>query len=124
MLVKYGRYAETKGNEPSQSESRSSLLPDQRILVRFIVFILAFIFFISDIPEITDADMAFQAEESRASDDSEKPFIKQYRLFHASFAQFCYTGAQIAIARYVKAINKMTACSTRCARLTHVQLLH
>ncbi|KAK7732432.1 hypothetical protein SLS63_005111 [Diaporthe eres] len=70
------------------------------------VFILAFIFFVSDIPEITDADMAFQAEESRASEDSDKPFIKQYRLFHASFAQFCYTGAQIAIASYF--INYVT----------------
>ncbi|KAK2606824.1 hypothetical protein N8I77_005549 [Diaporthe amygdali] len=70
------------------------------------VFILAFVFFVSDIPEITDADMAFQAEESRASADSDKPFIKQYRLFHASFAQFCYTGAQIAIASYF--INYVT----------------
>lgn len=62
------------------------------------VFILAFCFFIARIPEITDADMAFQAEET-GSADSDKPFKKQYRLFHASFAQFCYTGAQIAIAR-------------------------
>lgn len=61
------------------------------------VFILAFCFFMATIPEITDADMAFQAEET-GSPDSDKPFIKQYRLFHASFAQFCYTGAQIAIA--------------------------
>lgn len=63
------------------------------------VFILAFVFFMAHIPEITDADMAFQAEESQASADSSKPFIKQYRLFHAAFAQFCYTGAQVAIAR-------------------------
>lgn len=51
------------------------------------------------IPEITDADMAFQAEEAEA-DGSVKPFRKQYRLFHATFAQFCYTGAQVAIAGY------------------------
>lgn len=82
------------------------------------VFILAFIFFMSDIPEITDADMAFQAEESRASEDSDKPFIKQYRLFHASFAQFCYTGAQIAIARYVGAMNIET---TACNGSSHLQ---
>lgn len=63
------------------------------------VFVLAFVFFMSNIPEITDADMAFQAEESHASADNAKPFRKQYRLFHAAFAQFCYTGAQIAIAR-------------------------
>ena len=53
----------------------------------------------SPIPEITDADMAFQAEETHTN-ASEKPFIKQYRLFHAAFAQFCYTGAQVAIASY------------------------
>lgn len=63
------------------------------------VFSLAFVFFMSTIPEITDADMAFQADESNASAGNSKPFIKQYRLFHAAFAQFCYTGAQIAIAR-------------------------
>lgn len=61
------------------------------------VFILAVVFFLSEIPEITDADMAFQAEETKAG-DSDKPFRKQYRLFHAAFAQFCYTGAQVAIA--------------------------
>ena len=61
------------------------------------VFLLAIAFFFSDIPEITDADMAFQASETHAGED-DLPFRKQYRLFHASFAQFCYTGAQVAIA--------------------------
>ncbi|POS76527.1 l-fucose permease [Diaporthe helianthi] len=70
------------------------------LAIAVFVFILAFVFFLSNIPEITDADMAFQAEESHASADSDKPFKKQYRLFHASFAQFCYTGAQVAIASY------------------------
>lgn len=59
----------------------------------------------SPIPEITDADMAFQAEETHAGSDL-KPFWKQYRLFHAAFAQFCYTGAQVAIASYF--INYVT----------------
>ena len=49
--------------------------------------------------------MAFQAEETHANADS-VPFHKQYRLFHAAFAQFCYTGAQIAIAGYF--INYVT----------------
>jgi FHS family L-fucose permease-like MFS transporter len=49
--------------------------------------------------------MAFQAEETHASSDI-KPFHKQYRLFHAAFAQFCYTGAQVAIAGYF--INYVT----------------
>ena len=63
------------------------------------VFLLAFIFFMSRIPEITDADMAFQASETHANAD-DLPLRKQYRLFHAAFAQFCYTGAQVAIASY------------------------
>lgn len=49
--------------------------------------------------------MAFQAEATHANADV-KPFRKQYRLFHATFAQFCYTGAQVAIASYF--INYVT----------------
>jgi FHS family L-fucose permease-like MFS transporter len=41
--------------------------------------------------------MAFQASVTHAGTDV-KPFRKQYRLFHATFAQFCYTGAQVGIA--------------------------
>ncbi|KIN07912.1 hypothetical protein OIDMADRAFT_47793 [Oidiodendron maius Zn] len=69
------------------------------------VFLLAGIFYFSPIPEITDADMAYQAEETHANADN-LPFHKQYRLFHAAFAQFCYTGAQVAIAGYF--INYVT----------------
>lgn len=43
--------------------------------------------------------MAYQAEETHAS-DADTPFFKQYRLFHAAFAQFCYTGSQVAIASF------------------------
>lgn len=49
--------------------------------------------------------MAFQAEETHAN-TAVKPFRKQYRLFHAAFAQFCYTGSQVAIAGYF--INYVT----------------
>jgi len=59
----------------------------------------------SPIPEVTDADMEFQAEETHAN-AAIKPFFKQYRLFHAAFAQFCYTGSQVAIASYF--INYVT----------------
>jgi fucose permease len=38
--------------------------------------------------------MAFQAAETHADTDV-GPFHRQYRLFHAAFAQFCYTGAQV-----------------------------
>lgn len=41
--------------------------------------------------------MAFQVEKTHVDAD-DKPFIQQYKLFHAAFAQFCYTGAQVAIA--------------------------
>lgn len=43
--------------------------------------------------------MAYQVRETHADAD-EKPFIKQFKLFHAVFAQFCYTGAQVAVAAY------------------------
>lgn len=43
--------------------------------------------------------MAYQVQETHANAD-EKPFIQQYKLFHAAFAQFCYTGAQVAIASF------------------------
>ncbi|KAI0193629.1 major facilitator superfamily domain-containing protein [Xylaria flabelliformis] len=69
------------------------------VAIGIFVFLLAFAFFLSKIPEITDADMAFQASETHANAD-DKPFWKQYRLFHAAAAQFCYTGAQVAIASY------------------------
>lgn len=61
--------------------------------IAIFVFLLAFVFFISHIPEVTDADMEFQVQETHVG-GSEKPFWKQYRLFHAAFAQFSYTGAQ------------------------------
>lgn len=44
-------------------------------------------------------DMAYQAQETHSNAD-EKPFHQQYKLFHAAFAQFCYTGAQVAIASF------------------------
>jgi FHS family L-fucose permease-like MFS transporter len=74
--------------------------------IAIFVFLLAVVFFISHIPEVTDADMELQVQETHVG-GSEKPFWKQYRLFHAAFAQFCYTGAQ----------GKMTVMSQnwRCA---------
>ncbi|KAG6840262.1 hypothetical protein C0991_007889 [Blastosporella zonata] len=51
--------------------------------------------------------MAQQAELTHVGDtESERPFWTQYRVFHAAFAQFCYTGAQVAIAGYF--INYVT----------------
>ncbi|PNS18457.1 hypothetical protein CAC42_6274 [Sphaceloma murrayae] len=62
-------------------------------------FLLAIVFYFSPIPEITDADMAFQAE-STYSPSANKPLLKQYKLFHAAAAQFCYVGSQVAIAGF------------------------
>ncbi|OJK00554.1 hypothetical protein ASPACDRAFT_1869328 [Aspergillus aculeatus ATCC 16872] len=75
------------------------------LAIGIFVFILAGIFFISSIPEVTDEDMAFQVAETHA-DEQEKPLRKQYKLFHATLAQFTYTGAQVAIASYF--INYVT----------------
>ncbi|PKY04029.1 MFS general substrate transporter [Aspergillus campestris IBT 28561] len=63
------------------------------------VFLLAGVFFMSNIPEVTDEDMAFQVAETHVG-DQEQPFWKQFKLFHATLAQFTYTGAQVAIAGY------------------------
>lgn len=41
--------------------------------------------------------MEYQAHETN-TEANEKPLWKQYNLFHAAIAQFCYTGAQVAIA--------------------------
>ncbi|KAG5984581.1 hypothetical protein E4U55_004132 [Claviceps digitariae] len=64
------------------------------------VLLLATVFFFSDIPEITDADMEFQAEKTHVGGFAQQSFWKQWRLFHAAFAQFCYAGAQVGIASF------------------------
>lgn len=92
----------------------------QWVYLAIVVFVLllATLFFLANIPEITNAgkyfccnghsrlsllmtnsllDMEFQAQEAHGSSD-DKPIWKQYRLFHAALAQFAYTGAQVAIA--------------------------
>lgn len=81
-------------------DDESALSNVQWVYLSITVFVwaLAIVFWLAKIPEVTDADMAFQAEETHAGFD-DKPFVKQYRLFHAAFAQFCYTGAQVAVAR-------------------------
>ncbi|SMQ46510.1 unnamed protein product [Zymoseptoria tritici ST99CH_3D1] len=70
------------------------------LAIAVFVFLLAIVFYFSPIPEITDADMEFQTQDAGADTASDKPFRQQYRLFHAAFAQFCYTGAQVAVATY------------------------
>ncbi|KAL5337011.1 major facilitator superfamily domain-containing protein [Aspergillus crustosus] len=69
------------------------------LAIGIFVFILAVVFFLSTIPEITDEDMAFQVASTHVN-EQERPFWKQYKLFHATLAQFMYTGSQVAIASY------------------------
>lgn len=63
------------------------------LAIGIFVFCLAAVFFVSNIPEVTDEDMAFQISTTHV-DEQDKPFWKQWKLFHATLAQFTYTGAQ------------------------------
>lgn len=63
------------------------------------VTLLAVVFFFSPIPEVTDADMALQAEQcADLTGYQEKPLRKQYKLFLGVAGQFCYVGAQVGVA--------------------------
>ncbi|CZR52795.1 probable L-fucose permease [Phialocephala subalpina] len=63
------------------------------------VFLLAVVFFFSPIPEVTDADMALQAEQcSGLTGYQDKPMRRQYKLMFGVAAQFCYVGAQVGVA--------------------------
>ncbi|KAL8763241.1 MAG: hypothetical protein Q9184_000881 [Pyrenodesmia sp. 2 TL-2023] len=63
------------------------------------VFLLAVVFYFAPLPEVTDADMALQAEQSSGlTGYVDKPLKKQYKLFFGVAAQFCYVGGQVAVA--------------------------
>ena len=63
------------------------------------VFLLAVVFFFSPLPEVTDADMALQAEQCAGlTGFVDKPMRRQYKLFFGVAAQFCYVGAQVGVA--------------------------
>lgn len=67
--------------------------------IAIFVFLLAVVFYFSPIPEVTDADMALQAEQCAGlTGYVDKPMRKQYKLFFGVAAQFCYVGAQVAVA--------------------------
>src|ERR1700712_2382379 len=62
--------------------------------IAIFVFLLAVVFFFAPIPEVTDADMANQAEKTAQDTDFEdKPLSKQYTLFYGVIAQFCYVSS-------------------------------
>ncbi|KAI1847476.1 hypothetical protein JX265_012316 [Neoarthrinium moseri] len=62
------------------------------------VALLIVLFFLAPMPEITDADMNLQENEIGEFDPG--PLRKQYNLFLAVWSQFCYVGAQVAVANY------------------------
>ena len=87
------------------------------------VFLLAVVFFFAPLPEVTDADMALQGEESAGlTGYADKPLKKQYKLFFGVLAQFCYVGAQVGVAG--KLITAIPTSYTKliCSSLVH-QLL-
>lgn len=60
---------------------------------------MAVVFYFAPIPEVTDADMELQAEQSSGlTGYTERPLSRQYKLWFAVAAQFCYVGAQVAVA--------------------------
>ncbi|EXJ57969.1 MFS transporter, FHS family, L-fucose permease [Cladophialophora yegresii CBS 114405] len=81
------------------------------------VFLLAVVFFFSPLPEVTDADMALQAEQcSDLTGYQEKPLSKQYKLFFGVAAQFTYVGAQVAVAsQFIKYTEESAKVSSAVA---------
>ncbi|KAK6344373.1 hypothetical protein TWF696_008012 [Orbilia brochopaga] len=69
------------------------------LAVGVFVFCLAFAFFFAPIPEITDADMELQATSDESSYEV-GPLRDQITLFWGVGAQFCYVGAQCAVAGF------------------------
>ncbi|RCI16973.1 hypothetical protein L249_3210 [Ophiocordyceps polyrhachis-furcata BCC 54312] len=67
------------------------------IAISVFVLCLAAAFCFVSIPEITDDDMAVQ---DASSPSVNTPLSRNYRLLHATMAQFCYAGSQIAIASF------------------------
>ncbi|KAK9458376.1 MFS general substrate transporter [Dipodascopsis uninucleata] len=63
------------------------------------VFLLALVFYFSNIPEITDADMEHQMVSTQG-EANDKPIYKEYTLMLASISQFLYIGAQVSLATY------------------------
>lgn len=69
-------------------------LPRRRLLRR----IAHHLVLLRPFPEITDADMHHQ--EHAIAEYNPGPLRKQWTLFLGVWAQFCYVGAQVAVASY------------------------
>jgi len=64
------------------------------------VALLIILFFLAPFPEITDADQQALEAQIAATSVDPGPFRKQYNLFLGVWSQFCYVGAQVAVAGY------------------------
>ncbi|PGH13520.1 hypothetical protein AJ80_06270 [Polytolypa hystricis UAMH7299] len=64
------------------------------------VGLLIILFFLAPFPEITDADMTQQESDITEGAIDPGPLRKQYNLFLGVFSQFCYVGAQVAVAGF------------------------
>lgn len=64
------------------------------------VFLLIILFWLAPFPEITDADQEALEGQITDRDEDTGPFRKQYTLFLGVSSQFCYVGAQAAVAGY------------------------
>ncbi|MCO5608688.1 hypothetical protein L7F22_062902 [Adiantum nelumboides] len=70
------------------------------LAIAIFVFLLAVAFYFAPIPEISDADMQSQVEETGLVEDNDRPIYKELNLLFGTAAQFCYVGAQVAVASY------------------------
>lgn len=78
------------------------------------VLLLSGVFFLSPIPEITDEDMAAQAQASASlTGHAERPLWKQYKLLMGVTAVFFNAGAQVSIA------SQFISYSVESAGLSH-----
>ncbi|ROW15759.1 hypothetical protein VPNG_02061 [Cytospora leucostoma] len=66
------------------------------------VALLIVLFFLAPMPEITDADMGIQEDAIATSphQNDPGPLLAQHNLLLAVWSQFCYVGAQVALANY------------------------
>jgi MFS transporter, FHS family, L-fucose permease len=76
---------------------------------------VAILFLVTKLPEVSEETLAGSTLESFAATDADReavagPIWKQYNLFFAFLAQFCYVGAQVTIASFF--LNYVTENST------------
>ena len=69
------------------------------------VALLIILFCLAPMPEVTDADMNLQVEDIAGEDTGS--FRKQCNLFLGVWSQFCYVGAQVAVANCLRVTSSL-----------------